>query len=73
MRNPENIHLSNLVGNLLYTTKKQLLISSRSNIFLADDSWILAIFPYISAIFRIRKFYPQFARRKPITTRRLAR
>jgi hypothetical protein len=41
MGNPEKTHLSNLVGNLLYTTKKQLLISSRSNIFLADDSWIL--------------------------------
>jgi hypothetical protein len=41
MGEPESTHLSNLVGNLLYTTKKQLLISSRSNIFLADDSWIL--------------------------------
>lgn len=41
MGNPESTHLSNLVGNLLYTTKKQWLISSRSNIFLADDSWIL--------------------------------
>ncbi|REG91440.1 BamA/TamA family outer membrane protein [Algoriphagus antarcticus] len=41
MGDPENTHLSNLVGNLLYTTKKQWLISSRSNIFLADDSWIL--------------------------------
>jgi hypothetical protein len=41
MGNPETTHLSNLVGNLLYTTKKQWLISSRSTIFLADDSWIL--------------------------------
>lgn len=41
MGDPEKTHLSNLVGNLLYTTKKQWLISSRSNIFLADDSWIL--------------------------------
>ncbi|TXE08731.1 BamA/TamA family outer membrane protein [Algoriphagus aquimarinus] len=41
MGNPESTHLSNLVGNLLYTTKKQWLISSRSNIFLAEDSWIL--------------------------------
>ncbi|PZX57736.1 surface antigen-like protein [Algoriphagus ratkowskyi] len=41
MGNPERTHLSNLVGNLLYTTKKQWLISSRSNIFLADDNWIL--------------------------------
>ncbi|MEB2775173.1 BamA/TamA family outer membrane protein [Algoriphagus sp. D3-2-R+10] len=41
MGDPKNTHLSNLVGNLLYTTKKQWLISSRSNIFLADDSWIL--------------------------------
>ena len=41
MGDPENTHLSNLVGNLLYTTKKQWLVSSRSNIFLADDSWIL--------------------------------
>lgn len=41
MGNSESTHLSNLVGNLLYTTKKQWLVSSRSNIFLADDSWIL--------------------------------
>ncbi|SFT39008.1 Surface antigen [Algoriphagus locisalis] len=41
MGEAESTHLSNLVGNLLYTTKKQWLISSRSNIFLADDSWIL--------------------------------
>ncbi|MEP1086909.1 BamA/TamA family outer membrane protein [Algoriphagus sp.] len=41
MGSPENTHLSNMVGNLLYTTKKQWLISSRSTIFLAEDSWIL--------------------------------
>ncbi|MDR7127816.1 hypothetical protein J2X69_000144 [Algoriphagus sp. 4150] len=41
MGDPESTHLSNLVGNLVYTTKKQWLISSRSTIFLADDSWIL--------------------------------
>ena len=38
---PQSTNLSNLVGNLLYTTKKQWIISSRSNIFLADNSWIL--------------------------------
>lgn len=41
MGEPETTHLSNLVGNLLYTTKKQWLISSRSNIFLSEDNWIL--------------------------------
>lgn len=41
MGDSKNTHLSNLVGNLLYTTKKQWLISSRSNVFLEDDSWIL--------------------------------
>ncbi|WP_225587007.1 BamA/TamA family outer membrane protein [Algoriphagus sp. Y33] len=41
MGDPKSAHLSNLVGNLMYTTKKQWLISSRSTIFLAEDSWIL--------------------------------
>ncbi len=41
MGDPKSTHLSNLVGNLVYTTKKQWLISSRSTIFLADDSWVL--------------------------------
>lgn len=41
MGNPENTHLSNLVGNFLYTTKKQWIFSSRSNIFLSEDKWIL--------------------------------
>jgi len=41
MGNPETTHLSNLVGNFLYTTKKQWIFSSRSNIFLSEDKWIL--------------------------------
>lgn len=41
MGNPENTKLSNLVGNLLYTTKKQWIFSSRSNIFLDQNSLIL--------------------------------
>ncbi|MBN3518634.1 BamA/TamA family outer membrane protein [Algoriphagus lutimaris] len=41
MGNPEDTHLSNLVGNFLYTTKKQWIFSSRSNIFLSEDKWIL--------------------------------
>lgn len=41
MGNPKTTHLSNLVGNFLYTTKKQWIFSSRSNIFLSEDKWIL--------------------------------
>ncbi|MBB6327697.1 hypothetical protein FHS59_003340 [Algoriphagus iocasae] len=41
MGTPETTHLSNLVGNFLYTTKKQWIFSSRSNIFLSEDKWIL--------------------------------
>lgn len=41
MGNPETTHLSNLVGNFLYTTKKQWIFSSRSNVFLSEDKWIL--------------------------------
>lgn len=41
MGNPENTKLSNLVGNLLYTTKKQWIFSVRSNIFLSENSLIL--------------------------------
>ena len=41
MGNPENTKLSNLVGNLLYTTKKQWIFSSRSNIFLDENKLIL--------------------------------
>lgn len=33
--------MSNLVGNFLYTTKKQWIFSSRSNIFLDKNKWIL--------------------------------
>lgn len=41
MGSPENTKLSNLVGNLLYTTKKQWIFSVRSNIFLSENSLIL--------------------------------
>lgn len=41
MGNPQDTKLSNLVGNFLYTTKKQWIFSSRSNIFLDQNSWIL--------------------------------
>ncbi|WP_194976552.1 BamA/TamA family outer membrane protein [Aquiflexum lacus] len=41
MGNPIDTKLSNLVGNFLYTTKKQWIFSSRSNIFLDQNSWIL--------------------------------
>jgi hypothetical protein len=41
MGNPETTHLSNLVGNFLYTTKKQWIFSSRSTVFLNEDDWIL--------------------------------
>jgi hypothetical protein len=41
MGNPETTHLSNLVGNFLYTTKKQWIFSSRSTVFLNEDKWIL--------------------------------
>ncbi len=39
--NPENTKISNLVGNFLYTTKKQWIFSSRSSIFLDQNQWIL--------------------------------
>lgn len=41
MGNPANTKLSNMVGNLLYTTKKQWILSSRHNIFLSDNQTIL--------------------------------
>lgn len=41
MGNPETTKMSNLVGNLLYTTKKQWIFSSRSNIFLDENKLIL--------------------------------
>lgn len=41
MGSPETTHLSNLVGNFLYTTKKQWIFSSRSTVFLNEDKWIL--------------------------------
>ena len=42
MGNPANTKLSNLVGNLLYTTKKQWIFSSRHNLFLSENKsiWI---------------------------------
>jgi len=41
MGNPLDTKMSNLVGNFLYTTKKQWIFSSRSNVFLDKNSWIL--------------------------------
>ena len=41
MGDPISTHQSNLVFNFLYTTKKQWIISSKSNVFLADDQWNL--------------------------------
>lgn len=41
MGNPATTKMSNLVGNLLYTTKKQWIFSSRHNIYLSDNSTIL--------------------------------
>lgn len=41
MGNPATTKLSNFVGNFLYTTKKQWIFSSRSNIFLDENKWIL--------------------------------
>jgi hypothetical protein len=41
MGNPSDTKMSNLVGNFLYTTKKQWIFSSRSNVFLDKNSWIL--------------------------------
>ena len=38
---PSATHQSNLVFNFLYTTKKQWIISSKSNVFLAEDQWNL--------------------------------
>lgn len=41
MGDPADTKLSNFVGNFLYTTKKQWIFSSRSNIFLDQNKWIL--------------------------------
>jgi hypothetical protein len=41
MGDPENTKLSNLVGNVLYTTKRQWIFSVRSNIFLSENDLIL--------------------------------
>lgn len=41
MGDPSTTKMSNLVGNLLYTTKRQWIFSSRHNIYLADKSAIL--------------------------------
>jgi hypothetical protein len=41
MGNPNDTKMSNFVGNFLYTTKKQWIFSSRSNIFLDKNKWIL--------------------------------
>ena len=41
MGNPASTKLSNLVGNLLYTTKKQWIFSSRHNLFLSGNKTIL--------------------------------
>lgn len=41
MGNPKTTKLSNFVGNFLYTTKKQWIFSSRSNIFLNENKLIL--------------------------------
>lgn len=41
MGDPKATKLSNMVGNLLYTTKKQWIFSSRHNIYLAGNKTIL--------------------------------
>ncbi|GAB2481463.1 BamA/TamA family outer membrane protein [Algoriphagus taiwanensis] len=41
MDDPANTKMSNLVGNLLYTTKKQWIFSSRHNLFLSENKLIL--------------------------------
>lgn len=41
MGNPATTKMSNLVGNFLYTTKKQWIFSSRSNIYLNENKLIL--------------------------------
>ncbi len=41
MGDPSTTKMSNLVGNFLYTTKKQWIFSSRSNIFLNENKLIL--------------------------------
>lgn len=41
MGDPKTTKLSNFVGNFLYTTKKQWIFSSRSNIFLNENKTIL--------------------------------
>ena len=41
MGDPENTHISSGLGTIIYTTKKQLIITAKTNVFLANDSWNL--------------------------------
>ncbi|MEN8228995.1 MAG: BamA/TamA family outer membrane protein [Bacteroidota bacterium] len=39
--NPSNTSISSALGSVIYTTKKQLILTAKSNVFLNEDSWNL--------------------------------
>ena len=41
MGDKSNTRISSALGTIIYTTKKQLILTAKSNVFLAEDSWIL--------------------------------
>ena len=41
MGDKEHTHRSSMVSSIIYTTKKQLILTLKTNIFLKDDSWNL--------------------------------
>ncbi|WP_119845231.1 BamA/TamA family outer membrane protein [Reichenbachiella sp. MSK19-1] len=41
MGDPETTHISSGLGTIIYTTKKQWIITAKTNMFLANDSWNL--------------------------------
>ncbi len=41
MGDKSNTRISSALGTVIYTTKKQLILTAKSNVFLSGDSWIL--------------------------------
>ncbi|MEN8156777.1 MAG: BamA/TamA family outer membrane protein [Bacteroidota bacterium] len=41
MGDPSNTSISSALGSVIYTTKKQLILTAKSNVFLDGDSWNL--------------------------------
>ncbi len=41
MGDKSSTRISSALGSVIYTTKKQLILTLKSNAYLSDDSWIL--------------------------------